>query len=131
MFHKVILIGNLGQDPELRYTDSGKAVTNISVATNQTYHNSSGEKVVETTWFKVAVWGKQAEAVCKYLGKGRQVFIEGRLTADENGNPRIFNKRDGTSGASFDVSASTVQFLGGRDDAQKTQPSEEREEIPF
>jgi single-strand DNA-binding protein len=117
MFHKVILVGNLGRDPEMRYTPSGQAVTNLNVATNRRYTDSSGEQREETVWFRVAVWGKQAEACNQYLSKGRQVLVEGRIVADENGNPRIWNRQDGTPAASFEINAQTVRFLGGRSDA--------------
>src|SRR3990170_4523494 len=103
MFHKVILVGNLGRDPEMRYTPSGQAVTNLSVATNRTYTDSSGSQVKETAWFRVSVWGKQAETCHQYLRKGRQVLVEGRLVPDDNGNPRIWNRQDGTPAASFEV----------------------------
>lgn len=117
MFHKVILVGNLGRDPEMRYTPSGQAVTNLSVATNRTYTDSSGNQVKETVWFRVAVWGKQAESCHQYLRKGRPVLVEGRLTPDENGNPRIWTAQDGTPRASYEVTAQTVRFLGGREEA--------------
>jgi single-strand DNA-binding protein len=113
MFHKVILVGNLGRDPEMRYTPSGQAVTNLSVATNRTYTDNAGNQVKQTVWFRVSVWGKQAESAHQYLRKGRQVLIEGRLNPDDNGNPRIWNAQDGTPRASFEVTAQTVQFLGG------------------
>jgi single-strand DNA-binding protein len=116
MFHKVILVGNLGRDPEMRYTPSGQAVTNLSVATNRSYTDSSGNQVKETVWFRVSVWGKQAESCHQYLRKGRPVLVEGRLNPDENGNPRIWNRQDGTPAASFEVTAQTVRFLGGRDE---------------
>jgi single-strand DNA-binding protein len=120
MFQKVILVGNLGRDPEMRYTPGGQAVTNISVATNRRYTDSSGELRDETVWFRVAVWGKQAENVNQYLKKGRSVLVEGRITGDENGNPRIWNAQDGTPRASYEVTAQTVTFLGGRDDRDST-----------
>src|SRR3990170_2534670 len=74
MFHKVILVGNLGRDPEMRYTPSGQAVTNLNVATNRTYTDNAGNQVKQTVWFRVSVWGKQAEAAHQYLRKGRQVL---------------------------------------------------------
>jgi single-strand DNA-binding protein len=117
MFQKVILVGNLGRDPEMRYTPAGQAVTNLSIATNRRYTDSSGEMRDETVWFRVSVWGKQAEAANQYLRKGRQVLVEGRLVGDENGNPRIWTHQDGTPGASFEVSAQTLRFLGGRAEA--------------
>jgi single-strand DNA-binding protein len=118
MFHKVILVGNLGRDPEMRYTPGGQAVTTLSVASNRTYTDSSGNQVKQTIWFRVSVWGKQAESCHQYLRKGRQVLVEGRLNPDDNGNPRIWNAQDGTPRASFEVTAETVRFLGtgGRDE---------------
>ncbi|HKZ55034.1 MAG TPA: single-stranded DNA-binding protein [Anaerolineales bacterium] len=117
MFHKIVLVGNLGRDPEMRYTPAGQAVTNLSVATNRTWTDSSGVSTKETVWFRVSVWGKQAEACHQYLKKGRQVLVEGRLTPDENGNPRMWKRQDGSPAASFEVNAQTVRFLGGRDEA--------------
>jgi len=113
MFQKVILVGNLGRDPEMRYTPSGQAVTNLNVATNRTYTDNAGNQVKQTVWFRVSVWGKQAESAHQYLRKGRQVLVEGRLNADDNGNPRIWNAQDGTPRASYEVTAQTVRFLGG------------------
>jgi single-strand DNA-binding protein len=114
MYQKIVLVGNLGRDPEMRYTPGGTAVTNLSVATNRVYTNSSGEQIKETAWFRVSVWGKQAEACQEYLRKGRQVLVEGRLSPDENGNPRVWTRQDGTPAASYEVNAVTVRFLGGR-----------------
>jgi single-strand DNA-binding protein len=139
MFHKVILVGNLGRDPEMRYTPSGQPVTNLSVATNRTYTDNAGSQVKETVWFRVTVWGKQAEAVHQYLRKGRQVLVEGRLNPDDNGNPRIWNAQDGTPRASFEVTAQTVRFLGGQGDAGAAAAADEpglgapetEDEIPF
>jgi single-strand DNA-binding protein len=139
MFHKIILVGNLGRDPEMRYTPSGQAVTNLSVATNRTYTDNSGTQVKQTVWFRISVWGKQAEATHQYLRKGRQVLVEGRLNPDDNGNPRIWNAQDGTPRASFEVTAETVRFLGGPGDggaaAGQEEPGvaapESEDEIPF
>lgn len=138
MFHKVILVGNLGRDPEMRYTPSGQAVTNLSVATNRKYTDSSGETREETVWFRVSVWGRQAEATNQYLSKGRQVLVEGRLVPDENGNPRTWTRQDGSTAASFEVNAQTVRFLGGRgegvpfDEAPGAGPAPESvDDIPF
>jgi len=139
MFHKLILVGNLGRDPEMRYTPGGQAVTTLSVASNRTYTDSSGNQVKQTIWFRVSVWGKQAESCHQYLRKGRPVLVEGRLNPDDNGNPRIWNAQDGTPRASFEVTAETVRFLGGRDEGGAGggeeggfAPSPETEdEIPF
>ncbi len=138
MYHTIIVVGNLGRDPEMRYTPSGQAVTNLSVATSRKYTDSSGEQHDETIWFRVSVWGRQAETVNQYLRKGRQVLIEGRLVPDENGNPRIWNRQDGSPAASFEINAQTVRFLGSRDDsgydagsAESASTPETEDDIPF
>jgi single-strand DNA-binding protein len=134
MYHKVVLVGNVGRDPELRYTPSGQAVTNLSVATNRSYKNSSDETVEETIWFRVTCWGRMAETVNQYVKKGRQVLVEGRLIGDESGNPKIWNRQDGTPGASFEINAQTVRFLGGRPAGGNGEAPAEAvadEEIPF
>jgi single-strand DNA-binding protein len=115
MFHTIIIVGNLGKDPEMRYTPSGQAVTSFSVATSRKYTSSNGEQINETIWFRVSAWGKQAEVCNQYLKKGSKVLVEGRLTPDKNtGGPRIWQKQDGTSGASFEVTAGTVRFMSSR-----------------
>jgi len=115
MYHTIIIVGNVGRDPEMRYTPSGQAVTSFSVATNRKYTSSNGESVSETTWFRVSAWGKQAEVCNQYLKKGAKVLVEGRLTPDkESGGPRIWSGQDGQSRASFEVTAQTVRFLSSR-----------------
>ena len=106
--NKVILIGNLGRDPEIRYTQGGSAVCNLSLATTRSYNNRNNERVEETEWHRVVVWGKQAEFCNQYLSKGRQVYIEGRLQT------RNYEDKDGIKRYSTEVVADTVQFLGGR-----------------
>jgi single-strand DNA-binding protein len=119
MYHTLIIVGNVGKDPEMRYTPSGQAVTSFSVATNRQYTASNGEQVKETIWFRVSAWGKQAEICNQYLRKGSKVLIEGRLTPDKNtGGPRIWSRQDGTAGASFEVTASTVRFLSSRGEGE-------------
>jgi single-strand DNA-binding protein len=117
MFQKVILVGNLGRDPEMRYTPGGQAVTNFSVATNRRYTDSSGETRDETVWFRISAWGKQAETCNQYLKKGSRVLVEGRLNGDENGNPRMWTGQDGSPRASFEVTSQNVRFLSGRDES--------------
>jgi single-strand DNA-binding protein len=115
MYHSIIIIGNLGKDPEMRYTPAGQAVTSFSVASSRQYTSGNGEQVKETIWFRVSTWGKQAEACNSYLKKGAKVLIEGRLTPDKStGNPKIWTKVDGSSGSSFEVTASIVRFLDSR-----------------
>ncbi len=117
MFHTVIIVGNLGRDPEMRYLPSGQAVTNFSVAVNDNYTNNQGEKVERTIWVRISTWGKQAETCNQYLKKGSKVLVEGRLVADSaTGGPRTYARQDGTYGASFEVSAQTVRFLSSRGD---------------
>lgn len=119
MFHTIIIIGNLGRDPEMRYTPTGQAVTSFNVATNRQYTNQNGQKVKETIWFRVSVWGRLAETCNQYLRKGSKVLIEGRLNPDPNsGGPRIWTRSDGTSAASYEVTASTVRFLSARGDVE-------------
>ncbi len=118
MFQSLIIVGNLGRDPEMRYLPDGKPVTNLSVATNRVYTNASGEQVKETTWFRVSVFGKQAEVCNQYLAKGRLVLVEGALRADPTtGGPRVWQGQDGSYRASFEMTATTVRFLGGRGEA--------------
>jgi single-strand DNA-binding protein len=139
MYQKVIIAGNLGSDPEMRYMPDGTAVTNFSVATNRRWTDGSGEQKEETTWFRVSVWRRQAEVANEYLSKGRQVLVEGRLRPDPaTGGPRTFTRQDGTVGASYELTADTVRFIGGRDSGGFSSEGEdmgaapqEEDEIPF
>jgi single-strand DNA-binding protein len=115
MYHTLILVGNVGRDPEMRYTPSGQPVTSFSVATNRQYTSNNGEQVKETVWFRVTTWGKQAETCNQYVKKGSKVLVEGRLTPDaSSGGPRIWTDQSGNPRASFEVTASTVRFLSSR-----------------
>jgi single-strand DNA-binding protein len=139
MYQKITLVGNLGRDPEMRYTPTGQPVTNLSVATNYTFTNNNGERVKETTWWRVSVWGKQAEACSNYLQSGSKVLVEGRVRPDrETGGPRIYTRQDGSAGSSFDVNASRVVFLSSRGEDQGAYqvsepggPESDEDEIPF
>ena len=125
MYQKLIIIGNLSRDPEMRYSLEGKPVTNFSVATSREYN---GEK--ETTWFRVSVFGKQAESCNKYLEKGSKVLVEGRLNPDKvTGAPKVFQKKDGSWGSSYEVTAENVRFLTGRGESE--QVDEAADDIPF
>lgn len=131
-FHTIIIVGNLGRDPEMRYAPSGDAVTTLSVASNRQYTDGSGQRVKETTWFRVSVWGKQAESCNTYLQKGSSVLIEGNLLPDkESGNPRTYTRSDGSPGANYDVRARTVRFLSTRSGGGDDGPGGNNEEIPF
>lgn len=115
MYQKITIIGNLGGDPEMRYTPSGQAVTNFSVATNRRWTGSDGQPQEETIWFRVSTWGRLAETCNQYLSKGRQVFCEGRLNVDrESGGPRVWQDQSGRWRASYEMTALEVKFLGGR-----------------
>jgi single-strand DNA-binding protein len=117
MYQKIIIIGNLGRDPEMKYLSSGDPFTSFSVAVNDQFINQSGQKVKSTTWFRVSVFGKQAENVNQYLKKGSKVLVDGRLTSDnETGGPRLWKRQDGSISASFEIKANTVQFLSSRMD---------------
>ena len=140
MYHKVIIVGNLGRDPEMRYTPSGQAVTSFSVAVDNSYTNNSGERVRRTIWIRISAWGKLAETCNNYLQKGKKVLVEGTLVADPNtGNPRVYTRQDGSAGASFEVNANTVRFLSskgedtGSSSGMETDLGEgmDDEEIPF
>lgn len=126
MYQSLIIVGNLGKDPEMRYTPGGQAVTSFSVATSHQYTNKSGETVKQTTWFRVSTWGKQAEVCNQYLKKGSKVLVEGRLTADENGGPRIWDNK-GKPAASFEVTAATVRFLSTAENrpAENAEPGDD------
>jgi single-strand DNA-binding protein len=131
MYHKVIIVGNLGRDPEMRYTPTGRPVTNFSVATNRRWTNEDGSPGEETTWFRVSAWGKLGEVCNQYLSKGRQVFIEGTLRPDsETGGPRVWTGNDGQARASFEIVAQTVKFLGVRGEQADYGPPTDTEEPP-
>ena len=131
MYHKIIIVGNLGRDPEMRYTPDGTPVTNFSVATSRRWTNPDGSPGEETVWFRVAAWRRLAETCNQYLSKGRQVLVEGVIQPDrDTGGPRIWTRQDGTAAASFEVRAFTVRFLGGRGEQVAAVPSAEAEEPP-
>jgi single-strand DNA-binding protein len=139
MWHTIIIVGNLGREPEMRYTPSGQAVTSFSVASSRQYTSSNGQTVKETIWFRVSAWGKQAETCSQFLHKGSKVLVEGRLAPDQSsGGPKTFTRKDGTTGASYDVTAATVRFLTPKGEGEPAAPGEEAapqadgvEDIPF
>ena len=104
--NKVILIGNLGRDPELRYTPGGQAVATFSLATTERYNDRSGQRQERTEWHNVVAWGKLAELVNQYLKKGRSAYIEGRITT------RSWDDKDGNKRYKTEIVANQVQFLG-------------------
>lgn len=123
--NKTQIIGRLGRPPEMRYTPSGQAVTNLSVAVSKSYTDNSGQKVESTMWMRVSAWGKLAESCNQYLVQGQEVYVEGELTFDSaTGSPKTFTKNDGTHGASFEMRAFTVQF--GAKPKGAEQPSQQQ-----
>lgn len=124
--NKIMLIGNVGSDPEMRYTPSGKAVTSFRMATNHRYQGPDGERKEETEWFRVSVWGRQAETTNQYLSKGRRVYVEGRLQS------RTWEGQDGQPRFSLEVSANQVIFLDRTAPASPGGEGElEPEDLPF
>ncbi len=124
--NKIILVGNVGSDPEMRYTPNGKAVKSFSVATNRRYNTASGETREETDWFRINAWGKQAEQCNQFLTKGRQVYVEGRLHA------RTWEGQDGQTRTSLEVTSDRVLFLGKRTAGAPSEEGElEPEDLPF
>ena len=134
--NKVILIGNLGRDPEVRFTQGGTPVANFTMATTERWNDPSGEKKERTEWHRIVVWGKQAEVAAEYLKKGRSVYVEGSLQTRE------WTDRDGNKRYTTEVRAQRIQFLGGRPDdrggavapveeAAEPAPGYAEDDIPF
>lgn len=131
--NKVMIIGHLGKDPEMRYTPSGRAVTTFNVAVSRSWNSSDGERRSETEWFKVVSWGNLAEICNKYLTKGQQVYIEGRLQT------RRWEDKEGNQRKSVEVVANEMTMLGERrDKGQSTSnsfdempPDIDEDEFPF
>jgi single-strand DNA-binding protein len=122
--NKVILVGNLGRDPELRYIQSGQAVANFSLATNEKWKDKDGNNQERTEWHRVVVWGKSAENCAQYLQKGRSVYIEGKLQTRE------WEDKDGNKRSTTEIVAQAVQFLGGRGGAAGGDPSMDNNPVP-
>lgn len=141
MYQQITLIGNLGNDPEMRYTPSGTPVASFNLATSRSWTGQDGQRQDKTTWFRISVWNKQAEIVTQYLAKGRQVMVVGEVE-----EARVYTDRDGNPRASLEVKAQSVRFLGQKaqgggpgtpgdevdiDFGQGTQPRVKDEDIPF
>ena len=133
--NKVILVGNLGADPDMRYTASGMAVCKLSIATSRRYTDKQGNRQEETAWHRVDAWGKLAEVCGQYLSKGRQVYIEGRLKYGSY-------EKDGVKHYTSDIIAENIQMLGGGGNGNRSQEPEppfspppggvpDDEDIPF
>lgn len=142
MYQKITVVGYLGSDPEMRYMPDGTAVTNFNVATSRGWTDkATGQPVKETTWFRISIWGRRAEAANQYLNRGSRVLIEGRIKPDPNtGGPRLWTRQDGTVGSSFEISADSFEFMSSRNEAGGGEydgggdaggGAQEEDEIPF
>jgi single-strand DNA-binding protein len=125
--NKLEVIGNVGRDPEMRYTPSGQAVTSFSLASNRKYKSSTGEDVKETVWVKCSAWGKIAETLNQYVHKGDKLYVSGQLVADKvTGGPRIWQrKEDGSSAASFEITVREFEFLTSKGEGGPGDPTDE------
>lgn len=126
-FNRIIIVGNLGKDPELRYTPQGTPVCSFSMATNENRKGKDGERESITTWFKVTLWGRQAETASQYLSKGRSAYIEGRLRVEE------WTDRDGKTRTTLEVHGLDMQFIDkGKDDGdagKQASPPQQRNKL--
>jgi single-strand DNA-binding protein len=131
MYQRTVVVGHLGRDPEMRYTQDGTPVTSFSMATTRRWNDQEGGQREETTWFRVAAWGRQAETCNQYLAKGRLVLVEGTVSAS------AWRGRDGEPRATLELRASRVVFLGGRGEQAGAEGVAEtgegalEDEIPF
>ena len=130
MLNKAMIIGRLGRDPEIRYTQEGKAYASLYVATDESYSDRNGNKVTRTEWHRVIVWEKSAEACGNHLSKGSLVYVEGKLQTRE------WQDQQGQKRYTTEIRAERVQFLerrkdNGRQNQSNTEPSENIDDIPF
>ena len=121
MYQQITLIGNLGRDPQFRFTQDGTPVTSLSVATSRRWRAQDGTTQEKTVWFGVSVWERQAEACNQYLTKGQRVLVVGEIE-----EPRIYTDREGNTRASLDVRARNVEFLTSRAEAQGLTPGSDQ-----
>jgi single-strand DNA-binding protein len=122
--NKVILIGNLGKDPELRYTPAGQAVASFSLATSEKWKDKSGVVQDKTEWHNIILWGRQAELAKEYLAKGRQVYLEGRIQT------RSWDDKDGNKRYTTEIVVQRMQFLGGREQGDRVPQADVPSEAP-
>ena len=128
MYHKIIVVGNVTRDPELRYTPAGKAVCTLNIAVNDGWGDNKS-----TIWIKAAVWEKGAESAAEHVKKGSSVLVEGRLSPDKDtGSPRVYQRKDGEYGASYDMTAEVWRFVGNKNTgAEVVSEVSTDENIPF
>ena len=137
MYQQVIVVGNLGNEPTLRYTAQGNAVASFRVAVNRRWTDPDGQTMEEVCWFSVSAWGKLAEACNQHLKVGRLVLVEGQLQPDrESGSPRVWTDKQGQARASYELRARVVQFLGRSEPTETAEATDddtglEADQIPF
>lgn len=124
MYDKLLVAGRLGSDPIMRVTPQGTSVASFSVATSRKYKTADGEQKEQVTWYRITAWNKLAEICNEYLKKGSSVLIEGTLSPDTDGSPRIWTDKEGKPRASYEVRANEVRFLGGKPNEQTESTTE-------
>ena len=122
-------IGNATADATMRYIPSGTAVSNFTLAVNSQYKTADGTLVKKVKWIRCNIWGKLAEAITEYITKGKQLAVEGELVADDSGNPRIFDRNDGSKGASFELRVSGIKLLGSASGSGNGKPAATEEPV--
>ena len=132
MYQSITIIGRLGREPEMRYLPSGDPVTSFSIATDRVYNDKSGQKQKETTWFRISVFGKQAEACNTYLAKGKLALVEGTLTCDPaTGGPRVYTNNAGNAASGFEIRANQVKFLSPKGEGGEGAPAQKDDADPL
>ncbi len=133
--NKVILVGNLGADPEVRYSSTGTAVANFRIATSENWTNKEGERVSRTEWHRVVAFGKLGEICAEYLSKGRQVYVEGRLRSrsweDKEGTKRWVTEVTATNIVMLGAAGEQIKEVGGEPTEEAQEPAAEEDDIPF
>ena len=116
-------IGNATSEAQMKYLPNGTAVSNFTLAVNSQYKTADGTLVKKVKWIRCNIWGKLAEAITEYITKGKQLAVEGELVADDSGNPRIFDRNDGSKGASFELRVSGIKLLGSASGSGNGKPA--------
>jgi single-strand DNA-binding protein len=136
MIQRLEYEGYLASDPEMRFTPTGKQVTNFRIGSSRQYKNANGEVVKETTWLKITAWAKLAEIINQYCAKGSHVIVYGFLRAGENGSPAVYELKSGGYGASYEITATEIRILKGKEQsaensADHTEDYTDSDELPF
>ncbi len=124
MYQNIILVGNVGKEPEMRYTPAGKAATSFRIATSESYWKGENKSESVTTWWTVTCWGQTAERVYTQVKKGMKLLVEGRIKPGDDGNPRTFTRKDSSTGTTYEMTASVVRIL---DKIEKSEPEGDEE----